>query len=351
MKDTEQQAFEHLETLLTNVPFVHLASVRKNEHIFGGEIDFVLTVNTDSFNYKLVCEVKNIGQPHAVRQACAQLRYYCDLVGEASYGVFIAPYISPASQQICKDYGVGYLDFEGNCLLVFDHVYIERISATKPKAERRELRSLFAPKSAQVIRVLMRDPSYHWRVAELAEEANVSLGHVSNVRGALIERELASASAEGFYIIDPGALLDSWQKVYRRHPGRRHNYYTTMYGRQLTEVIRNMFQHSYLEGRIMLGSFSAAEWLAPYLRNATEFFYTDTNGLELLRSTLDLSTTSKGENIIIMELEDDGLFNDAIEPAPGIICTSPIQTYLDLCLAGPRGREAAEYLRKEKLQW
>lgn len=40
-----------------------------------------------------------------------------------------------------------------------------------------------------------------------------------------------------------------------------------------------------------------------------------------------------------------------IEPAPGIICTSAVQTYLDLAQAGERGGEAAKHLRLERLDW
>lgn len=54
---------------------------------------------------------------------------------------------------------------------------------------------------------------------------------------------------------------------------------------------------------------------------------------------------------IYAQIEDEGLFRDAVEPAPHVRCTSPVQTYLDLYVAGERGREAADHLRKEKLKW
>jgi hypothetical protein len=50
-------------------------------------------------------------------------------------------------------------------------------------------------------------------------------------------------------------------------------------------------------------------------------------------------------------LKDHGLFLDAVEPAPGVFCTSPVQTYLDLVVAGERPDEAAEHLRQELLAW
>jgi hypothetical protein len=82
-----------------------------------------------------------------------------------------------------------------------------------------------------------------------------------------------------------------------------------------------------------------------------QYFYADDAGLEHLLAGLKLSSTSKGENVTVTVLKDLGVFRDTVEPAPGVICTSPVQTYLDLAAAGERGREAAEHLRKEWLTW
>ena len=82
-----------------------------------------------------------------------------------------------------------------------------------------------------------------------------------------------------------------------------------------------------------------------------DYFYADEEGLRRLQETLRLTPASKGENVLITVPKDDGLLNDTVEPAPGAICTSPVQTYLDLSIAGERGAEAAEHLRLEKLSW
>jgi hypothetical protein len=101
----------------------------------------------------------------------------------------------------------------------------------------------------------------------------------------------------------------------------------------------------------VFASFSAAHWLAPYGRTSTHYFYSDEGGLQRLRAALKLSSAAKGENVTITLPKDDGLFRDSIEPAPGSYCTSPVQTYLDLAIAGERGREAADHLRQTKLTW
>jgi hypothetical protein len=351
LKQLEQQAADHLVHLLREVPFLHVGEA-EIEPLLGPHlnVDFLLRVEANNQPHRLVCEVKSQAQPRTVRDAATQLRFYCDQLGRDAYGVFLAPYLSPASQEICKDLGVGFADLQGNCRLVFNGAFIERLVATRPEAERRDLRSVFAPKSAQVLKVLMRDPGRRWKVTDLAEAAGVSLGHVSNVRNAIIEREWARADTDGLHITKPDLLLETWREAYRRQ-GKRHSYYTTLHGKALHEITRGALRHANVVGAAMLGSFSAAQWLAPYARTSTEFFYVDRPGLAALESELQLESTAKGENVVVMELDDDGLFRDAEEAAPGIRCTGALQTYLDLWISGDRGREAAEHLRTEKLPW
>src|SRR5260370_861498 len=99
----------------------------------------------------------------------------------------------------------------------------------KPAVERRELKSIFTPKSARVLRVLFRDPRLTWRVTELAEAAGVSLGHVSNVRTALRDREWAEIVPEGFRLKSPDALLDAWKAVYEPPLSLTLRFYTTLH--------------------------------------------------------------------------------------------------------------------------
>jgi hypothetical protein len=246
---------------------------------------------------------------------------------------------------------VGFLDLEGNARLVFDGVFIERLVPGKPGTDRRELRSIFKPKSAQVLRVLLRDPRRSWRVTDLAEAAGVSLGHISNVRLALLDREWAAIGPDGLFLTEPERLLDAWREAYEPPAGKRLGFYTTLHGSAFEVSARTALAAANERGGAMLASFSAAHWLAPYARTGSQYFYADEAGAVALQQELKLSSAAKGENVVITRLEDRGLFRDAIEPAPGILCTSQVQTYLDLAAAGERGREAADHLRRERLIW
>ena len=346
---TELQAAEALRLLLAEVPATDSVDVRIVERRPDAGIDIFAEVTAFGRQHKLVAEVKSSGQPRHVRQALLSLRNYVEQQADRVTPILIAPYLSPQAQDLCREFDVAYLDLEGNARLAFGTFFLSRQFAKKPVVEKRELRSLFKPKSVQILKAMLREPSKPWRVAELAEVAGVSLGHVSNVRSGLLDREWARLADDGMFLAAPDALLDAWRDAYEAPLGQRQAFYTTLHGASFDAALRGRpLQRG---GQIALASFSAAQWLAPFGRTGTHYFYADAEGLDLIRSSLKLSSASKGENVVVTVLDDPGLFRDTVQPAAGVVCTSPVQTYLDLAAAGERGKEAADHLRQERLQW
>lgn len=351
MKDTESHAVEALGALLRAVPAITVLGIEPQNASAAKTADVLVRIEAAGQLRTLVCEVKSSGQPRYVRAALLQLRSHTGRDDQTKLPMVIAPYLSPQSQNLCRQAGAGFLDFIGNAHLSFDGIYIDRQIPGKPARERRELGSLFTPKSAQVLRILLRDPDRAWRVTELAAAAGVSVGHVSNVRKRLLDREWALANDDGIYLSSPDALLDEWANAYRAPAGRQMNFYTTLHGAALEAAVRPVLHVGSEDGQAMLASYSAAQWLAPYARTGTHYIYADTRGLERLQAAMDLTTASKGQNVVVTLPDNEGLFRDSIEPAPGVVCTSPVQTYLDLVISGERGMEAANHLRKEMLAW
>ena len=348
VNEPELEARDALLALLAQVPAIDVLHVTREPKKSSYEVDLIATIEMDGKRRDLVCEVNGSGQPRYVRTALLQLRNYVVHRDVKATPVFIAPYLSPQAQQLCREADVAYLDLVGNARIVFDGVFIERQVDHKPSVVRRELRSLFKPKSAQVLRVMFREPMRPWRVTDLADAANVSLGHISNVKLGLIDREWASTGPNGFFLSEPDALLDAWRDVYEL-PGKWQGYYTTFHGKGLEAVVKTaMGNHNV---GLAFASFSAANWLAPFARTGSHYFYADKAGLDLLRTSLGLSSIVRGENVSVMLLDDTDLLRDTVEAAPDVICTNYVQTYLDLTNAGERGLEAAEYLRQEKLKW
>ena len=85
-------------------------------------------------------------------------RMWTRMISQRLIPMLVSPYLSPESRAICADHNVAYLDLCGNAHLAFDGVYIDRAVADKPKAESRALRSIFNPKAAAILRVMLRDP-------------------------------------------------------------------------------------------------------------------------------------------------------------------------------------------------
>ena len=360
VKELEIRAVDAVRDLLGDVPSVAIESVeydRKVGAAYG--VDGLVGVTYPGGSYALVVEVKSNGAPRIVRSGVYQLESCVARLrrsGQANGGrrlipMLVSPYLSPESRAICTAHDVAYLDLFGNARLAFDTVYIERAVADKPRSETRALRSIFTPKAAAILRVLLRDPDRAWRVAELAAQANVSYGHVSNVRKALLEREWLEIRDGGAALIHPDALLQTWRENYRRPPGQSITGYTQLHGRQLDERLRGKLNPYPERPRAIYSLHTAAQWLAPFSRSGTQTFYADGPGAEVLKEALKLTPAARGANVVLHLPTDESLFDDASEPAPNVFCTSPIVTHLDLCNGSDREREAAAHLAREFLPW
>lgn len=348
-----EEAKARLQELLARVPFVSVGGVKIPSllNLPGARTpDFLMSVQAGNDRWRLACEVKGQLQPRQARMAALEIKDYVSRLGEPNaYPVLLAPYISPESAEICQQAGVGHVDFAGNCYLTFGYVFIERTGATNPKAEKRGLRSLFSPKAARILRCLLREPHRIWRVKELEEKTGVSLGQVSNVRKALLEREWAEARSDGLILRRADALLDAWRDGYEKRRTKRNRYYTMLRGDALERQIKAALNAAGQGEHALLASFSAAQWQAPFARYSTQVFYADEAGESILQHWLQLEPVTKGENVIIECPADEGILADRDEAAPGIWCTGLAQTYLDLYSAGERGVEAAEHLRQTRI--
>ncbi|HOD98378.1 MAG TPA: hypothetical protein PLT63_06340, partial [Syntrophales bacterium] len=178
---------DSLRACLQRVPFLEIDSLKRGLNLGDAPMDIVADVRVAEQRQRLAIEVKSNGQPRVARTAAYRLARVLES-DPGLYGVFAAPYISPRTAEICFQEKIGYLDLAGNCRLAFGQVYIEQQGNPNPFAEKRDLRSLYSPKAARVLRVLLTDPKRPWRTQALAEEADVSLGQVANVKSLLEAR-------------------------------------------------------------------------------------------------------------------------------------------------------------------
>ena len=349
-----------VRALLEHVPNIQIIGVRHEQQLPSGhQLDARIDLGHDGSRYALLMEIKPNGAPRFARSAIYQLESYIAHLRRSEHQdvthqfipLLVSPYLSPESRSICLDHNVAYLDLYGNAHLAFGPVYIERSVPGRPKSEARAQRSLFTPRAGAILRVLLRDPARAWRVTVLAEAANASLGHVSNVRKALLDREWVEKREDGLVLVQPDALLKSWRDDYRNPPGHQISGYTVLHGDQLRNRLLGSLNPGPQSPRAICASNSAAQWIAPYVRGGTHSFYADEPGARILQETLQLTHAAQGANVILRIPNDETLFEDAVEPAPGIFCANPVVTYLDLWNGTDRDREAADHMAAKCFPW
>jgi len=318
-------------------------------------LDMVVSVKVgqqfrDEMSFQLLVELLGTPLPRFIKSSVSYLSEQRKV--HQGLPLLIAPYLSLAAKKYLKEQEINYLDLSGNARLLTSYIFMERTVPGRPAAEKRDLKSLYRPRSAQVLRMLLRHPGRIWTGKELAELTGVSAGHVSNVRNALLNREWADETTGGWQLTQSDQLLDGWQDVYEpiAEYGR---YYTAKRPNELLKLVRDIAHRRLsIDPAVIFASFSAAEQLAPYARTGTQYLYcADKEIIDDLVQFLGLSPNKSGGNISISIPADEGIFKDAIRQPDGLAYTSAVLTYLDLSVAGERGKEAAQHLRKEKLAW
>ncbi len=349
VKPTEQQLRDRAEKALAEclerVPFLSIKTVRRGPRSGSASPDITLKLKTPDGEQILLVEVKTSGQPRVVRETVNQLLQYRSKFPE-TYGVLVAPYISPQSAQICTESGVGYVDLAGNCRLSFRQVYVEREGRPNPVPQRRDLRSLYSPRATRVLRVLLLDPKKTWKLQPLAQEAGVSLGQVFNVKKLLADREWVRSSEQGLRLVEPGSLLTEWSQNYTF----RRNVARDFYSLDTPPEVERKLAAACRERGIScaLTGFSAAARLAPMVRYQRVTAYVSGNLGDLVKA-LGLKEVSSGANVTLLSPYDGGVFYGATE-ANGLQVVSPVQAYLDLVGYRGRGEEAATFLREQVIE-
>ena len=346
-KDVEEKTEAALRACLESAPFLEITVIKQGALIEGFQPDLIARVSLAGEEKLLVVEVKNNGQPRFAREAINQLARYRHTKALAhSYGIVVAPYISPQAAEMCEKENFGYLDLAGNCRLTFGTVFIERKGNPNPFAERRDLRSLYSPRASRILRVLLVNPRRTWKVEKLSVEASVSLGHVSNIKKLLLDREWISDGRDGFSLIEPEQLLKEWSENYSFRKNQVRDYYSMS---SVSDIEAELVEACGRFGlRYALTGFSGAARLAPFVRYSAAMAYVDRYEPEFPEA-LAIKEVATGPSVRILTPYDEGVFYDAQE-IDGIQIASPIQVYLDLKGIRGRGEEAANTLLREVIR-
>ena len=331
-----------VQAALAEVPFLHVSPVR-----FGhsGDGDFEFDVTWPAGSITLLCEFKAVGQPGPARNAIASLERRL-LTRPNATGVLVAPYITESVSQMCRDHKIGTVDLSGNARLTFGNVYVHRSGNPNRFSERREMRSLFAPKASRVLRVLLENPEKAWTVQALATEAQVSIGQVSHVKQALAAYEWL-APENGVRISRPEEVLRKWSRQQENIESEHVEFYTSRSLEQAQKDLLGLYPQ--LGKQFALCGLSAAWQYAPMVPPVRLTMFVSWDARETA-SQSSLKEVPSGGNVVLIRPRDEGVYYPAPHRLPQFPIVGPVQTYLDCMRAGSRGEEAAEAVLEQVIR-
>ncbi len=299
----------------------------------------------------LVCDIKSLLQPRLVREAAAILKEKAAKLREV-YPILITTFLSDRTKELLKKEGVGYIDLVGNYFLSFKNIYIEKSVDKNSLVEKRKLKTIFKPVSSRILRVLLSEPKRKWKILELSKISNVSLGQTSNVCRRLLDESYFQKDKKGFYILcDPGKILDEWSESYAYTNNEKMMYYS--FEQNQEKLIKNIREASERKNlKYALTLLSGGAFVAPFIRgiSGVQMYIEDSESLSEWVRLLDLRSVESGGNLSIYIPYDKGVFYKA-QKVKEIDIVNNIQLYLDLYNYPTRGKEQAEFLRKNKIKF
>ncbi len=346
MRKTDEIRKSGVQQLRELFPKVKVWEEIRDSKVGDQRADLLVKFQMGSQEHLLALEVAGLGQPRQIREAVTRLS---DIRRDlpAAYPVALAEYIGPQSASLLRRNNFGYVDLSGNCYLAFENVLIEKEGKPNTRPSTRPLKSLFAPRATRVVRVLLANAEHGWRLEELAKAAEVSLGHAHNVVKRL--EELAWAVREErqrIYLAKPADLLDAWCEAY----SYRENVVATYLSperitrRLMAEIVRLALA----EGRRYAFTLHAgAALVAPNIRFPIIHCYLE-GAPDPLARALGLRPGEGEGNVHLLTPYDSGVFYGRLEKSGLSVACLP-QLYADLYRYERRGREQAEYLRREAM--
>lgn len=297
----------------------------------------------------LLCVVLTEGHPEEVRHF---VREAAQAEPALAYGgaltVLVAPYLTPESQAICREAGVGYFDLAGNAYLETDRVFLLLMGKPNALARKREVKSPLRGRAERVVRRFLLEPERIWSLRALAEAAQVSLGLASMVTTALAQKGWLGKTRQGVSLLDAKGLLDAWANVYDL---RNSPFIAYRAWEDWAILEQRLAGNKDFAGRYALTLWSGAYHLLPGVETPAHMALFWRGALEELAQVLRLSRDVGKGYVFVFQPYDESLLWGAVKTAEGLAVAHPLQVYLDLGSGDERELALAQRVREALIPW
>jgi len=254
-------------------------------------------------------------------------------------GVVVAPYLSPAVRERLVESGLGFLDLTGNIRIALTSpaLFIDASGAdVNPDRQFRSSRSLRGGKAGRVVRALV-DRKEPPGVRDLAEITGVNPGYVSRIVALLDRQALIERSGRGRIVsVDWPRLLERWAQD---APLSSRGTQTTCLDPRGLATTTSRLSETKLRYAVT-GTLAVSEY-APVAAARLAVVYVESVNAAV--STLELRVTERGANVLLIEPEDDGVFEGSTV-RNGLRVVAVSQAAADLLTSPGRGPAEAEAL-------
>jgi hypothetical protein len=198
------------------------------------------------------------------------------------------------------------------------------------------------------VRALLEEPGRAWTVVELVQATGVSLGQASNVTRRLLDEDYLLRDGRRLRLTQPARLLDAWQADYSLARHQRIAYYS--FEQDPARVMARVAETAAAQHlRYAVTTWAGAWLVAPFVHGvSTVQWYIDEADQARWVEALELRLVEAGPNIELLIPNDPGVFYRT-HTVTDVTVVGHVQLYMDLINDPARGREQAEFLRKEQL--
>jgi len=271
---------------------------------------------------------------------------------KACYSVIMAPYISGESAKLCEQLNIGYMDMSGNCRLLIGSLYMSDQGHPNRFVKKRRAKTIFDPSSkvsSLILREIMRDVTYRWKLSLLAEKLQCSIGQVSKVKGYLCEQLWAQMSPDGLQVLNPKAIMHAWSRAYAQKSASFEvmDCHTLLSVPEFEDSVRQIKANSGIDCH--LTGFAGGVRYAPVVRYTKVHLLIRERELNAFLNAAACKQVDSGANVQIHVLNNDEMLHDARNIKDQQI-VSPVQVYLDCMRLQGRGEEMAEAILAKEIK-
>ena len=305
-------------------------------------VDIIVAAKYKNQTYRFCIEAVTAGYPQYIRAAAATLKKFVE--NNPSYcPLIVAPFISEQGRKICDEYGIGYLDLNGNAKISYGSVFVHTQGTKRPKGALTASQSIFSPKSARITKFLLSRPSARWMQREIASNAGLSKGLVSRVVTKMIETGYVMRKDKKLALANFDDLFFAWvESEMKRRERKKHYYVWAQNPRKLMEITsaalssrRVKYAFTQEAGASLVAPFAIFDIVSVYVESFDKF----------PEKALSASEADKGFNLTLIEAPDQYIFTMA-QNKSGMMVVDNLQLYADLRKNPLRGEKQADHILK-----